>query len=195
MRVPVNVLIVCLVKVLSLCFSADGWALAVGHEGALTVWSTEDGTRLVCTTSESRGSGDGGGGGARTETTTTAPGTGTPPHGGGAGEEEGYRQSPGPLSPSRASAASGTLDLIAGGARALSWESEGYRLMSVGSAVGKGGGADGGAAAAAAARGQGIVAFDFLRRARSNLSSSLLSLQVCKRLTERPITGLPTLEI
>lgn len=162
---------------LSLCFSADGWALAVGHEGALTVWSTEDGTRLVCTTSESRGNRDAGG----TPTETTTPATGaTPPTGhssGGGGGEEGYRQSSGPLSPSRAPAASGTLDLIAGGARALSWESEGYRLMSVGSAVGRGEGAEGGAAA----RGQGIVAFDFLRRARSNLSSSLLSLQVCER--------------
>ncbi|CAN0156646.1 unnamed protein product, partial [Ectocarpus fasciculatus] len=47
-------------RVLSLCFSADGGALAVGHEGALTVWSTEDGTRLVCTTTESRDDLDGG---------------------------------------------------------------------------------------------------------------------------------------
>ena len=51
-----------------MCFSFDGGALAVGHEGALTVWSTEDATRLVCITSEShrgggnRGAGGGGGG-------------------------------------------------------------------------------------------------------------------------------------
>lgn len=135
-------------QVLSLCFSADGWALAVGHESALSVWSTEDGTRLVCTTSEARGDGD-----------------------------EVHKQSSGPLSPSREPAASGTLDLIAGGARALSWENEGYRLVSVGSAVGKGEGGDG----AAAGKEQGIAAFDFLRRARSNVSSSLLSLQVRDR--------------
>lgn len=147
---------------LSLCFSADGWALAVGHEGALTVWSTEDGTRLVCTTSQSRGGNNGGGGGDC---------------GGDGAGGEGYRES-GSLSPPRRRRGRGTLDLIAGGARALSWESEGYRLMSVGSEVGTVEGAEGEATAA----GQGIVAFEFLRRARSNLSSSLLSLQGSDRI-------------
>ncbi|CAM9215036.1 unnamed protein product, partial [Scytosiphon promiscuus] len=165
-------------KVLSLCFSADGWALAVGHEGALTVWSTEDGTRLVCTTSDADE--DSGG---RTDTAPSTPVTGSAvtsrapvvggasSTGGGGGRGSGRHGEAEPLSPSKRRAP-GTLDLIAGGARALSWESEGYRLLSVGSAVGSGEGA----------AGQGIVAFDFLRRARSNLSSSLLSLQGSDRI-------------
>lgn len=159
---------------LSLCFSADGGALAVGHEGALTIWSTEDGTRLVCTTTESQDDLDGYDGGSVATATGVAP-----PNGDG---EDGHRESSSepPLSPSRA-AGRGTLDLIAGGARALSWEREGYRLMSVGSAVGAAG--DGGG------EGQGIVAFDFLRRARSNLSSSLLSLQVRGACVARAVLG------
>jgi hypothetical protein len=32
-------------------FSGDGLALAIGHSGALTLWSAEDGTQLSCTTS------------------------------------------------------------------------------------------------------------------------------------------------
>lgn len=168
-------------QVLSLCFSADGWALAVGHEGALTVWSTEDGTRLVCTTSDTHE--DNAHPEETPSPTTRAPAIGraaSTDGGGGSAESE-------PLSPSSRRPAAGTLDVIAGGARALSWESEGYRLLSVGSAVGGGEGTTG----------QGIVAFDFLRRARSNLSSSLLSLQVRDYQTIRPFrkAALPTVAI
>lgn len=175
-----------------MCFSFDGWALAVGHEGALTVWSTEDGTRLVCTTSDSRSAGGkqrGGGGEAYHQEGPPADNQAPPPTGkaSATGEANGGGPAAAAAAATTATAeptpaaggSSGTLDLIAGGASALTWECEGYRLMSVGGAVlgggmtgGEGEGGGGGEAV------QGIVAFDFLRRARSNLSSALLSLQV-----------------
>lgn len=184
-----------------MCFSFDGWALAVGHEGALTVWSTEDGTRLVCTTSDSRG--DGGGGGGRANAASSANSDGDGKLRGAEGETDtggpppSENQAPSPTGRARATgettaggraavataapspaavATSGTLDLVAGGASALTWECEGYRLMSVGGAVLGGGTSVAGEEGKAGV--QGIVAFDFLRRARSNLSSALLSLQV-----------------
>ncbi|KAG5180750.1 hypothetical protein JKP88DRAFT_349352 [Tribonema minus] len=48
-----------------LCFSDDGHALAVGHEGALALWSTDDGTRLSCSATGGAGVGGSGGGGVR----------------------------------------------------------------------------------------------------------------------------------
>lgn len=168
-------------QVLSMCFSSDGWALAVGHEGALTVWSTEDGTRLVCTTSDSRRED---GGSSKSGAVDTSGDCVPVANGGNTSHHTSRYSGGGEIPPSETSgrdddagraaggAASGTLDLIAGGARALTWESEGYRLISVGGAV------SGTAGSGSGAEAQGIVAFDFLRRARSNLSSALLSLQV-----------------
>ncbi|CAN0514162.1 unnamed protein product, partial [Laminaria digitata] len=135
-------------RVLSMCFSFDGGALAVGHEGALTVWSTEDGTRLVCTTAESRRGGgsnrgsDGGGGGHKVAGSTGGLSTNTDTDTDTSLSGEASQAlslsattSSSARSQGQSRAASGTLDLLAGGARALSWESEGYRLISVGSAM------------------------------------------------------------
>lgn len=241
-----------------MCFSFDGWALSVGHEHALTVWSTEDGTRLMCTLSDAdRRRKDSGHTSpvARPVPPTTSDAAGAAPinndscrHVAGANpvsrpqpprpysalnadstaqpREERRRESNGGATTSphdvrrvgadaakqiggsegcsaaQAStehgkdedrngevpadaprATGGTLDLIAGGARSLTWGSEGYRLLSVGGAITDETGRWGGAGTdGVEGKSQGIVAFDFLRRARSNLSSALLSLQGSDRI-------------
>lgn len=216
-----------------MCFSFDGWALSVGHEHALTVWSTEDGTRLVCTLSETGRRGKDAGHTTPVRKTPTQPGAGSsggasfsgnksPPLSpapnaasfqpaagggsrggqwttagyvwrGGAADKAGAETSRGGDAAGDGGAevvtvqkaAGGTLDLVAGGARSLTWETEGYRLLSVGGALpGEVNAAEKeeGGAAAVVGKAQGIVAFDFLRRARSNLSSALLSLQGSDRI-------------
>lgn len=160
-----------------MCFSSDGWALAVGHEGALTVWNTEDGARLVCTTSDNNNKDTSSPylttAARDLDQTTTGAAANASGGGSGCSGREGFLEEVGDTDTK--TSPSGTLDLVAGGARALTWESEGYRLVSVGGEGGVAAGGEGGGRKEA----QGIVAFDFLRRARSNLSSALLSLQVC----------------
>lgn len=227
-------------QVLSMCFSFDGWALSVGHEHALTVWSTEDGTRLMCTLSDThrrRIDSEHTSPVARPVPPTPSDAAGTnsvsrpppppqpysalnadptaqprerrresngeatmstddgadaakqaagsrgcsAPQGSAGHVEEGDRN--GGIASGAPRATGGTLDLIAGGARSLTWGSEGYRLLSVGGAIPDETGRWGGAGAdGVGGRAQGIVAFDFLRRARSNLSSALLSLQGSDRI-------------
>lgn len=185
-----------------MCFSFDGWALAVGHEGALTVWSTEDGTRLVSTVSHTRQLGMGAGGQAHQRTRSDGSwqiegeadgvmeeGEARPEGSGGGSDGRDRRGSVDCGSTILSGSSKNTLDLVAGGARSLTWECQGYRLLSVGGAGGGDAGSGDGelgeddAETSASSRAQGeraqsIVAFDFLRRARSNLSSALLSLQV-----------------
>jgi hypothetical protein len=43
-------------RVTCMTFSGDGLAIAIGHSGALTLWSAEDGTQLSCTTSSATAS-------------------------------------------------------------------------------------------------------------------------------------------
>lgn len=170
-----------------MCFSFDGGALAVGHEGALTIWSTEDGSRLVSTVSHAYKSGSRGTPGsahlrAVSETPSQLNGGADHAHdvyndvSGNGGETGALEENI--MSPARS-----TLDLVAGGARSLTWECEGYRLLSVtGQGVVRGAHASSGEGMAAPGardgEAQNIVAFDFFRRARSNLSSALLTMQV-----------------
>lgn len=180
---------------LSLCFSSDGWALAVGHERALTVWSTEDGTRLVCTTSNSNTASAYDYDPSKQEKrrdsshapSATAAASILPTALANANDNVKAKRSEAdrehhPGWASHAALGGRTLDLVSGGARALTWDSDGYRLVSVGAEVvgarTEGGGEEEEGEGVGAAS-QGIVALDFLRRARSNLSSALLTLQVC----------------
>lgn len=205
-----------------MCFSFDGWALSVGHEHALTIWSTEDGTRLMCTLSDTgrRRRNDGhtspahgpatstaaagnghcrpkgftgaealgmqpksSNGQVRAVNTSGAADNGTSRGAEGTGDDgDGGESSEWGQGEEAVPNAGGMLDLVAGGARSLTWESEGYRLLSVGSAVGDEGTGQEGDTGVGKPKPQGIAAFDFLRRARSNLSSALLSLQGSDRI-------------
>lgn len=161
-----------------MCFSFDGGALAVGHEGALTIWSTEDGSRLVSTVSRAFQSGSRG-----TLSSSHLRAVSETPSQLNGGAEHAHSVYNDVVSGNGGQARS-TLDLVAGGARSLTWECEGYRLLSVtGQGVVRGAHASSGEGTAALeARdggAQNIVAFDFFRRARSNLSSALLTMQVC----------------
>ncbi|CAM9779014.1 unnamed protein product, partial [Discosporangium mesarthrocarpum] len=109
-------------QVVSMCFSFDGRGLAVGHEGAITIWSTADGTRLVCSLSHGNNNG-----GRYCPPGSPIPGPGVAPSPMGSG----------------ALSWSSTLDLVAGGARSLTWGWEGYRLLSLGAATGATGGGEG----------------------------------------------------
>lgn len=170
-----------------MCFSFDGGALAVGHEGALTVWSTEDGSRLVSTVSHAYQSGSHGTPSsahlrAVSETPSQLNGGTAHTHSVYNGDVRGNGGEIGVPRENIMSPARSTLDLVAGGARSLTWECEGYRLLSVtGQGVVRGAHASSGEGMAPEARdgeAQNIVAFDFFRRARSNLSSALLTMQV-----------------